>query len=35
MVTSVGSVGKKCRPVLRLLRQKSTETEPELHARLI
>lgn len=36
MVASVGSVGKKRLPVLRLLlRQKATETEPELQARLI
>ena len=36
MVASVGSVGKKRLPVLRLLlRQKATETEPELQARLV
>ena len=36
MVASVGSVGKKRLPVLRLLlRQQATETEPALQARLI
>jgi len=36
MVASVGSVGKKRLPILRLLlRQEATETEPQLQARLL